>query len=377
MEQTAKPAAFPWRTQINWPVIGGVLGVKLAVLIWGAFSYVVFASRSIDGPRGLLQLWNRWDAPHYLDLAQYGYQNSGELRLFLVFYPLYPWLTRLFAAPFGDVLIGAFLVSTVASIVAALLLYELAKLDLPTAAASRAVWFLLIFPTGYFLHIGYTESLFIALMLGSFWAARTDRWWLAGVLGAFATLSRVNGLLLIPALLVEAAYQWWQTRRFNVRWLWIGVIAFGFGGYLLLNYTVSGDPFTFLTIQREHWYKSLTWPWIGVGHLIDSFRWREADEIRYIFGPELIFIVCIVALAVETSLTMRPSYSVWFVSNTLLFISTSFILSVPRYSLILFPIFLWLAKRGSSKIAFGLLSAVSIALMLWFIAVFVQGRGAY
>ena len=41
--------------------------------------------------------------------------------------------------------------------------------------------FLLIFPTAYFLHIGYTESLFLALVLGSFLAARTDRWWLAGL----------------------------------------------------------------------------------------------------------------------------------------------------------------------------------------------------
>ena len=47
--------------------------------------------------------------------------------------------------------------------------------NMQAAVAMRAAWFLLIFPTAYFLHIGYTESLFLALVLGSFLAARTDR----------------------------------------------------------------------------------------------------------------------------------------------------------------------------------------------------------
>ena len=77
----------------------------------------------------------------------------------------------------------------------------------------RAAWFLLIFPTAYFLHIGYTEALFMALVLGSFLAARTERWWLAGLLGGLAALTRVNGLVLMPALPAEALTQWFTIRR--------------------------------------------------------------------------------------------------------------------------------------------------------------------
>ena len=54
----------------------------------------------------------------------------------------------------------------------------------------RSVWFLLIFPTAYFLHVGYSEALFLALALGSILAARGERWWLAGVLGAFCWMTR-------------------------------------------------------------------------------------------------------------------------------------------------------------------------------------------
>ena len=57
------------------------------------------------------------------------------------------------------------------------LLFRLVSLETSPAVGLRAVWFLLIFPTAYFLQIGYTESLFLAFVLGSFLAARTDRWW--------------------------------------------------------------------------------------------------------------------------------------------------------------------------------------------------------
>ncbi len=115
----------------------------------------------------------------------------------------------------------------------------------------RAAWFLLIFPTAYFLHIGYTEALFMALVLGSFLAARTERWWLAGLLGGLAALTRVNGLVLIPALAAEALTQWLhrppEERRLRVEWLAIGLVAVGFGGYLALNQAIYGDALTFLT----------------------------------------------------------------------------------------------------------------------------------
>ncbi len=45
----------------------------------------------------------------------YGYEATGERSYWLVFYPLFPWLTRL-VSPFGDYILGAFIVSTIASL---------------------------------------------------------------------------------------------------------------------------------------------------------------------------------------------------------------------------------------------------------------------
>jgi len=79
----------------------------------------------------------------------------------------------------------------VASMFVAPLLYRLVRHDEDASVALRSAWFLLIFPTAYFLHIGYTEALFMALVLGSFLAARTERWWLAGLIGGLAALALI------------------------------------------------------------------------------------------------------------------------------------------------------------------------------------------
>ena len=83
-----------------------------------------------------------------------------------------------------DAVLSAFLISTVASVVAGVAMVRLFAIDYPPHLAHRAAWFLFIFPTSYFMHIDYSESLFLALVLASFVAARRERWIVAGLLGA-------------------------------------------------------------------------------------------------------------------------------------------------------------------------------------------------
>ncbi len=330
------------------PAIVILLLIKGLDLGVGAIAYQIINNTLLTPFRAWLGIWNGWDAPHYLDIAQYGYESTGERANWLVFYPLFPALTRLVGSPLNDYLIGAFVVSTIASIVAAILFYRLVAFDYDATIANQAVWFLAIFPTAYFLHIGYTESLFIALVLGAFVAARTERWPLVAMLGALACLTRVNGLLLVPALGIEPLLTWWRTRRWNWQWLWLAVIPVGFGGYLWINYAVSGDPLRFLTITREHWYKEFAPPWTGLMTLIHGLTWRPPIEIWSVIWQQLFFVVLIFCGMLASWRWLRPSYTVWIGLNLLLVTSTSFILSVPRYSLTLFPLmilFALLARR--------------------------------
>lgn len=361
----------------DWPVLESALILKLLVLALAAIGYQIYANTPVALPFGVFKVLNRWDAPHYLDIARNGYQATGDSRFFLVFYPLYPLLIRLTAILTHDVLTAAFAVSTIASFVVAVLLYSLARLDLPDNLARRSVWFLFIFPTSYFLHIGYTESLFLALAIGCFLAARTGRWWLAGPLGALACLTRLNGLVLGPALVVEAFLQWRQDRRWNWEWLWIGLPAAGFAGYLLLNYEVTGNALRFLAYEHDFWYKSLAWPWTGIGGLLNGLSWRSPSEAQAIVWPELLFIVIGLAGTIGAAIRLRPSYTAWMALNWLLFVSTTFVLSVPRYTLILFPLFLLFAELAERPRWNTLLTAWSLLFLSFFTVLFAQGRWAF
>jgi len=88
-------------------------------------------------------------------------------------------------------------------------LYKLVRLDLSKSIAKRTIIYLLIFPTAFYFTMVYTESLFLMFILGSFYFARTRRFWLAGILGALGAMTRLPGIFLFPALGVE----WWFYQK--------------------------------------------------------------------------------------------------------------------------------------------------------------------
>jgi len=366
-----------WLDAADRQTLLGALAAKAIILLFGLLAYSAIADKAVAGPRDALALWNRWDAPHYLSIARDGYQTVGEDRFLIVFFPLYPLAIRLVSLLVVNELLAAFIVSGVASLAAALLLRRLALLDGTAEFASRAVWFLLIFPTSYFLQIGYTESLFIALILGAFLAARHERWALAGCLGALACLTRINGLLLLPAFAVEVALLYRARGQFRREWLWIGLPIVGILGYLLLNRVVYGDPLQFLHYQREHWYKSFDWPWNGIGGSVRSIGWRTPADAQLVGVQETLFIALGFGGAVATALLLRPSYAIWMFGNWLLFTSTAFVLSVPRYTLTLFPLYLLFARLAAGRTWFLILTVWSLLFMALFVTLFVQGRWAF
>src|SRR5688500_600593 len=147
-----------------------VLAVKALLLLYGAQAFVLWKNERLGSFYDWLAVWNRWDAPHYLDIARMGYVSEGVEARWIVFYPLYPWLGRASAYVLRDGLLAAFFVSGVASVAAGVLLYRLSRLDEEEVVARASVFYMLVFPTAYFLHVGYTEGLFLALALGAFLA---------------------------------------------------------------------------------------------------------------------------------------------------------------------------------------------------------------
>jgi hypothetical protein len=366
-----------WLGESDLTLISLVLVIKVLLFVFGATVVQVYQNRILSNTRARLEIWNQWDSLHYVGIAATGYQATGEWYFRLVFYPLYPWLARLFAPLAQGYLPGAILVSTIASLALAVLFNRLLRLDENARVARQAALFLFIFPTSYFLHIAYTESLFIALMLGAFYAARTRRWVTASVVGALAAFTRVNGLLLGPALLVEAWLEYRETGRWNWRWCALPFIGAGLLAYLYLNHRVTGVMFRFAEIQRDKWEKSLTFPWRGIKRLLSDLSWRPPWEKHMVVAEELIFIALGFLVVFWCWRRMRASYSVWVTLNMLLFISTTFIQSTPRYTLILFPMFIMFARAAARPLWQTVISVWSLMFLAFFVSLFVQGKWAF
>jgi hypothetical protein len=293
--------------------------IKLILFYFGPMSYAVLWDKYVTSPHQWFEIWDQWDFGYYQKIAEFGYSGTDGST---AFYPLFPWLLRLVAYFSKSYLAAGLIVSGIACAVAAILLRRLVQFDYPASVAIRSVWFFLIFPTAYFLHVGYSEGLFLALALASILAARVERWWLAGVIGAFCWMTRAPGAVLVPALAVEAGQQWRMRRRscrhghgsrlsatqssdldrphagdfspfpagpyWNWQWLWIAIVPIGFAVYLLINRSVSGDPFAFLQTRKLSFEQSFALPMAGIrqaiwGSLPHSQRSRNGGGAGVVF----------------------------------------------------------------------------------------------
>src|SRR6266478_823568 len=159
---------------------------------------------------GLLTSWNRWDAVHYTQIAQFGYQSIYDT----AFFPLFPLLIKGTALLFGNqgyIAIGMIL-SNLALLGTLFVLYQIAVDTLGEQVGRRALLYLCIFPTAFFFFAAYNESLFLFLTSSSFLAMRRQKWWLAATLGFFAALTRSAGLFLVIPFLYEV---WSSRERFG------------------------------------------------------------------------------------------------------------------------------------------------------------------
>jgi len=109
--------------------------------------------------------------------------------------------------------------------------------------------------------------------------------------------------------------------------------------------------------------------------MLASLGWRPPFEVWTVVWQQVLFLVIGIAGAIAAWLRLRPSYAVWITLNLILFISTSFVLSVPRYSLILFPLPILAALLARRPLWLAGLTAASLLLLATLAILFVLQRG--
>ncbi|MGI8436167.1 MAG: mannosyltransferase family protein, partial [Chthoniobacterales bacterium] len=114
----------------------------------------------------LVNMWSRWDAGWYHNVAEHGYNFSPDKPSNVAFFPVYPMLLRATHAVVHSRkaiwwLVCGIIVSNAALLGCLIYLFLLARLEFDEETARRAVLYLLIFPTTLFLSAVYSESVFL------------------------------------------------------------------------------------------------------------------------------------------------------------------------------------------------------------------------
>ena len=312
----------------------------------------------------LLTSWNRWDAANYTRIAQYGYQTKYDYDA--AFFPLFPWLIKSIAFLFGNhgyIIIGMIL-SNLALLGTLFVLYQIAADTLGDLVGRRTLLYLCIFPTAFFFFAAYNESLFLFLTASSFLAMRRQKWWLAGILGLFAALTRSAGLLLV----IPVLYELWNTRDNltttdqNVSYkipsmmrkvFPIFLIPLGILLYCFYCWKLFQNPLAFAAVQ-SHWDRHTTWPWVGIFSALRELLLIQPlgsfFEVHLLL--DLAATISFIALAILGWRKLRMSYNIWIVLLLFFMLITpataqhDVLVSNQRFVLEMFPAFITLAMLG-------------------------------
>ncbi len=306
--------------------------------------------RETGWPYRLLGVWERFDTLWYLEISQHGYARPDAV----VFFPLYPALIRALSFVVSP-LASALIVSTVAAFFAFWGFQKLIGLDLPKDTAKRALLFFALWPTAFILFAGYPESLLIALMIWAIWFARGGRWWLAGILGLLAGLTKAVGFCIVVPLAVLAFKEWrWRT--------WPTFLPLLAAPLMTLTIWLSGNSLA-SDAYPKHWRTQIAFPLMTLwASLREAFTTFDAVLLLNLAALTAVFIPSFIK-------RIRAEYLLFSLSALMMFLTKKtdpLLQSSSRYVLAVFPAFASLASwiKHPFLVALGLIAMSLLQLLL-------------
>ena len=214
-----------------WPA---VLGTRLPVLLVGYFAVVTIGYAVEHPPNRIsdnefLNLPSRWDTGWYLLIATNGYRWDPRLgattQQNIVFFPAYPMLMRIGGRLIGErPALAGMLIAFIAFFVALIYLYRLARQWLDHEQAVTALWLLAAYPFALFFSAAYTESLYLCGAVAAFYHFHRGQFVKAGAWGALVGLTRPNGCFLTIPLAILAAAQLFRHDGESSQRRWLRLI---------------------------------------------------------------------------------------------------------------------------------------------------------
>lgn len=292
-----------------------------------------------------LWAWANFDGEHYLAIAKEGYHLAEQ-----AFFPLYPLLIKLL----GSGVWSGLYISNASFFLALVGLYKLLRIDYSEKVSKLAVILLLIFPTSFYFGAVYTESLFLCLVVWSFYFYRKDNIFLSSLLGMFASGTRVIGIILLPIYLLELLK---EKTKWSKKHLLLALIPFGMIAYMFYLNKVYGDALMFLHALPAFGEQRSSVP-ILLPQVIYRYVFKILPNLTYsyfagTFTTIMEFVVGIIFLIISviSFFKLRLSYSLFLILGYIIPTLSGSFSSLPRYVLILFPAFIlfsiWISKTST------------------------------
>lgn len=303
---------------------------------------------------GFLGVLHHWDSAYLTEIAVHGYFSRNSPSSLRAFFPGFPLLARelsqlfnLGSATAPGVVLAMSIVSSGASLGAAVLLYRLAERLHSRQVACWSVVVLLCGPYSVFLFADYSESLFLVFAIGAWYAAVAGRWPLAGALAGAATFTRINGVFLVVALLVMYLVERKRSGKplFTVALWWFPVACSGFVAYFLYLAMRTGDEFAWFHAQAQGWGRGLYWPWQAFYQTAGRVLFASTPDRRLQFAFDIVALAAI-AVGIWVFVRRREWPEATYLGLTVLAFATSFtFVSAARNSLTLFPLAILVSTR--------------------------------
>lgn len=327
----------------------------------------------------LLWTWGGFDGVHYITIAESGYVADNTQAFFPVFPYISGWIHNILNI---NGLFSGLLTANIFLFLAILGFWKLLKLDYGNILSKQIIYLFLLFPLSFYLGSVYSESTFLALVLASFLAARKQKWAAAGILGAVASAARPVGVFLMPALLVEL----WQQKQIKnlrradfIKILWLLLIPLGLIFYMIYLNNHFGDALKFLHAQPSFGADrsdkivllyQVIWRYIKMFFTVDIgtlLYFRVMQE----FFLSIVFLI----LGVLSFKYSRLSYAIFAILCFLAPTLTGTFSSMPRYVLVMFPVFIiwgkWLFKHDRIRRIWYVISGIWLFINM---SLFLTGR---
>ncbi len=368
-----------------------VLRIITLLSAWYGITHITFKSSfpyadAILEPYGnpLFWVWGNFDGVHYLMLAKDGY-NFG---LTQAFFPGYMLFISGLGKLMHNYLLSALLISHLAFIGSLIMFYKLLRFDYNRKISYWALAFYALFPTSFYFLGVYTESLFLLLLFSAFYLIRKNKLWQASIIGIGLTATRLVGIFIIPAFLLEV----WQNiliksdsklsiiskLKQHKSIIYTVIPVAGLLMYMAYLSVYHDDPLLFAHVQSKFGAGRDTTHFI----LIYQVIWRyikmfitvdRSNPLYYTLIAEFIFSIGAFTLLIWGWIQkIKPSYLLFSFLALILPTLTGTFSSMPRYVIVAFPIFIVLAQIKSKWTKITILS-IFIVLLIIFTIMFTRG----